>query len=225
MPEATQKACTCCNKVLDLSMFNKAKTGKYGLRGDCKYCQRSKRKINPVSDDRPSVFVCTECKKELDYDLTNFKSNKYAKYGLTYECRKCLSKRNTKWARDTYQQRKWKMKEWRQKNADKINEYRKRYLSKHKEAVYSVCRNYRARKQNAVGSHNKSDIDFIFKMQKGRCANCNCKLNKYHVDHVFPLARGGSNDKYNLQILCPTCNVTKWCKDPIVFAQENGRLL
>jgi len=41
----------------------------------------------------------------------------------------------------------------------------------------------------------------------------------------MPLSRGGSNDKYNLQLLCPTCNLKKSAKDPIDFAQENGNLL
>ena len=45
------------------------------------------------------------------------------------------------------------------------------------------------------------------------------------VHHIQPLALGGSNDKTNLQLLCPTCNLRKGAKPPERWAAENGRLL
>lgn len=34
-------------------------------------------------------------------------------------------------------------------------------------------------------------------------------LARPHIDHIFPLALGGSNDLVNLQLLCETCNLKK----------------
>lgn len=44
------------------------------------------------------------------------------------------------------------------------------------------------------------------------CANCASRITERtdaHVDHIVPLARGGSNDRDNLQVLCARCNLSK----------------
>jgi hypothetical protein len=50
--------------------------------------------------------------------------------------------------------------------------------------------------------------------ERGKCALCAANLalelsHEPHVDHIVPLALGGSNDLVNLQILCGRCNGTK----------------
>lgn len=52
-----------------------------------------------------------------------------------------------------------------------------------------------------------------------RCADA------FHVDHYYPLSKGGEHEAHNLVIACPGCNLRKSAKDPIDFAQQNGRLL
>jgi 5-methylcytosine-specific restriction endonuclease McrA len=63
------------------------------------------------------------------------------------------------------------------------------------------------------------------KSQRGRCAFCPAKLRSWHVDHRVALSKGGDNSKRNLQLLCRPCNLRKFNKDEIAFAQETGRLL
>jgi 5-methylcytosine-specific restriction endonuclease McrA len=87
-------------------------------------------------------------------------------------------------------------------------------------------RRQRARRMNASGSHTEAEIAALLIKQHHKCANCRKSIRKrYQVDHVMPLARDGSDDIGNIQLLCPTCNQRKRDKDPIVFAQQQGRLL
>jgi hypothetical protein len=84
----------------------------------------------------------------------------------------------------------------------------------------------RARRKGAEGKFSPSDIQIIRKAQKDKCAYCRADLKgKGTVDHIKALVNGGSNLPNNLQLVCHSCNSRKRAKDPIVFAQELGRLL
>lgn len=88
------------------------------------------------------------------------------------------------------------------------------------------ARNRKARLKAAQGSHTAAEIAALRQRQRGRCANCKTSLaGGCHVDHVVPLARGGSNWIKNIQLLCPPCNLSKKALDPIEWAQREGRLL
>jgi len=88
------------------------------------------------------------------------------------------------------------------------------------------CARRRARKAEAKGSYTAAEIAELYKRQRGRCASCRTKLGTdYHRDHIEALSNGGTNDIYNIQLLCPGCNHRKHAKDPIAWANENGLLL
>ena len=114
----------------------------------------------------------------------------------------------------------------REKNKEKISaKKKKRRKEKPEEKRISEAKR-RAAKRGAEGSFKAEDIAAILKAQKGKCAVCRtCIKKKYEIDHIKPLAKGGSNHRRNLQLLCPPCNSRKHAKDPIDFMREKGFLL
>jgi 5-methylcytosine-specific restriction endonuclease McrA len=53
----------------------------------------------------------------------------------------------------------------------------------------------------------------MLEAQGHSCYYCDVPLfGVYHVDHMTPISRGGSNWPENLCIACPTCNISKGAK-------------
>lgn len=112
------------------------------------------------------------------------------------------------------------------KHIEKRRAYNKRYYQNNKDRMRVRGRNYDAKKRGNGGRHTAKDISEIMEAQHGKCAYCRKIVGKkYHVDHIRSVAKGGTNDRRNLQILCPSCNLHKRTSDPIDFARTLGMLL
>ena len=57
----------------------------------------------------------------------------------------------------------------------------------------------------------EDNIDRLYGEQRGDCPGCgnHYRWKDMHIDHVVPVAGGGSDDIANLQLLCGHCNSTK----------------
>lgn len=116
--------------------------------------------------------------------------------------------------------------EWKLANREKIKEYHARYRIHNRSSVLRNNQNYRARKRSALGVLSSGLTERLLVLQKGKCACCGLSLgNDYHLDHIIPLALGGSNEDGNIQLLRGVCNMKKGMKHPVVFMQSRGYLL
>ena len=140
-------------------------------------------------------------------------------------CVECLLQNRIKYHHKNRDVQLDRMRLWHKTNSIKVRNRNSKWQSNNKEIVASISRNRRAMKKGSTGKHSKKDVYQLLNLQRYKCVCCGVKLSMYHVDHIVPLSRGGSNDKMNIQILCGTCNLQKHAKDPIVFMQEKGFLL
>ncbi len=137
-----------------------------------------------------------------------------------------------KWARDRRAKdpsgHRAEVKRWAQKNPEKTKEILDRWRENNLERARELARvgvaARRAREAACGGTITPEDIAEATTRQKGRCAECGEKHRRLEADHIIPLARGGRNDRGNLQMLCRSCNARKGARDPLEWAASRGRL-
>jgi 5-methylcytosine-specific restriction endonuclease McrA len=115
---------------------------------------------------------------------------------------------------------------WKKANRDSVNASDRRSYQKNPvRAAFKVHRRRMLLAANG-GAFTAAEIADIRRMQRDRCGICRCRLHgKGEIDHITPVARRGTNDRRNLQLLCKTCNARKAAKDQIDFMRGLGRLL
>lgn len=198
----TSCGCVKSNQIPELIRARK--------NGDTRYFTGKPCANGHVAERRVKGRQCVECSRLKDLEIRPDRLEYFKEY----------QKKNSQKAIAACRR-------YNEKNRDKRRaEDAKRRSSpgqKKKRAEWQRCREQAKRSGSKPVSRHA--IIKIHKMQKEKCANCGNKVVDYHVDHIEPISRGGSNDIENLQILCPQCNLKKGAKDPLEWARMNGRLL
>ncbi len=71
----------------------------------------------------------------------------------------------------------------------------------------------RARKASVGGKFTKVDIQNMYVSQGAHCYYCSVSIEEaYHIEHMTPISRGGSNWIDNICLACVPCNRTKGVK-------------
>lgn len=162
------------------------------------------------AENRKSIIDRRKAYRESNRDAINQKVREWRERNPGYEQPN----------REAYQEK------WYEENKVRLSGIRKAHFQNNR-GMYRASRlNRIAREKSAEGRHSASDVENILMDQGHKCANCKrCVIViGYHVDHIQPLSKGGSNWPRNLQILCATCNLKKSNKDPVEWAAKNSRL-
>lgn len=158
-------------------------------------------------------------------------------------CTKCVAIHTSRYPRypENPEKRAVSNAKWKKANREQTRISNAQYQQQHKhdsikaknerrklrpEMIAKHSNAYRARKVSADGTHTGEDIKRLWDRQGHKCAVPGCTnaiagsgKNIYHVDHIVPLAKGGSNYPDNLQCLCGVHNLSKNARDPYRWAQ------
>ena len=189
-----------------------------GTTKECKQCSATKQKETRAKDiekarEKDRIYAKRRVEKNLERIAAGIEIKPCIKCGSTDrytsgQCKNCVSKHQ-------------------KENRERCNANNRKWESENREYGRIKCTN---RRQKLRGTLSKDLLPKLMVLQKGRCAICHKDLNKLekrkiHLDHIMPLALGGSNEDYNIQLLCQTCNNKKSAKDPITYMQSLGKLL
>jgi 5-methylcytosine-specific restriction endonuclease McrA len=189
------KTCNRCHESKPLDGFTRNGTRLYSI---CKVCRADTSKAYRA---RPEV---SEREKQ--------------RLAAAYQARKAeLSERRKARYAANKQAALEKNREWRGKNLERHRDLCRQWARENPESMRAIVAKRRAIRNAAEGCYTAEDIAKLRAEQDGRCNCCGERLSEFHVDHVIPLSRGGSNWPTNLQLLCPPCNLSKADKLPEEF--------
>lgn len=115
----------------------------------------------------------------------------------------------------------------RRREEDRANWRAKRraYYARNKATVIRRGMNRQKRLRDR-GVLSVGVVGRLLQSQKFLCVACRGDLRKgYEMDHIMPIALGGMNEDWNVQLLCPRCNAVKNAQHPVAFMQSLGFLL
>jgi 5-methylcytosine-specific restriction endonuclease McrA len=208
------KRCTKCGNEYPATTqyFGRRASAADGFTFACKACKSAHDKqYNRINAEKIAV---TKHKHYLEIkDQISVKQKEYRALN-----RDRINKRTEQWRAAHPEARKIN----RMKRLNEEKAYKRAYRLAFPEKHRADQSKRRARGYDAGGRYTDADVHKQYALQKGRCHWCGCKVGKtYHVDHVIPLSKGGSNDPRNIVISCPECNLKKHDKMPHEFS---GRL-
>jgi hypothetical protein len=165
--------------------------------GACKQCKRERRRakriaaglavrvIHPEGDSK----ICSGCGQTKSLD--SFVRARAMAKGRARLCKECSRSVLRDWYAQNQAHAKTRIKAWKLDNRQRVRNYnRKRSAAKTGELVDPLVR---------------------LELDDGICGICREDVDPfdYHIDHIVPLARGGSHTYGNTQVAHPLCNLQK----------------
>jgi len=179
-------------------------------------------------NDRFANGSCKECNKKAVLKYKNANPEK-VKESRRKSDEKHKEKRIAAWAK-YYAENKERLSaekiQYRENNSEKVKQFGKSWRLRNLDKCRIYVQNRRALRIANGGKLSSELPDKLYKLQKGKCACCGLPLgDDYHMDHIMPLALGGANEDWNIQLLRQRCNNQKSVKHPVDFMVLRGFLL
>jgi 5-methylcytosine-specific restriction endonuclease McrA len=104
------------------------------------------------------------------------------------------------------------------RNKEQLNAVSRQWYYANRPRAKENAHTRRARVRGNGGRLSYGITKKLYMKQEGRCACCGESLTDgYHLDHIMPIALGGTNTDDNVQLLTPRCNLQKGAKHPDTF--------
>lgn len=182
--------------------------------------------------------ICRVCLKELP--LAQFYARPDSPDGLRNDCKDCTKNRSHQSAERNVEKRREYMKQYAEKNRLHLNTearrraetnsrklYFRRYRVINKPTVQKNEQRYRQnnRHKEVARRHARRAMpltdqarEYIAILQNDPCSYCGTAGGT--IDHIIPVAKGGTNDWDNLTAACLSCNSKKHDRHLLTFLLE-----
>ncbi len=191
------KICTKCRKEKDIGKFNWKNKSKGYKCSWCKICMKNYHK--KYYED--NIEQCKE------YSQRRYKTNKKYHNEFMKQWRKDNKDYYKEYQQNNLGQVNKNSRKWRKNNIEQCKEYNKQYKMNNRDKSNTLEANRRAMRINQTpNGADKKKIGYIYFIARGMTEKFG---KKYHVDHIYPLSKGGLHHEDNLQILPSEDNLKK----------------
>jgi 5-methylcytosine-specific restriction endonuclease McrA len=190
------KACSKRGRVLAATPdnFDRKKTVKYGLHPVCKSCRAAHNRSFYLANSERIKARVSQWQKEHQEQRRQY---------------------NQEWSARNKEHRAEYNRRYAREHPEQMKEHQRRKRQKNQEQARVYALNYLSRRRANEGRISLADVRERYQRQNGQCNWCSVDVgDKFHVDHVIPVSRGGSNLIGNIVITCPSCNMSKGNKLP-----------
>ena len=200
-----------------VEFFSKRLDGLDGLYNICRRCRSAQHKI--WVNTHQVQYLAYRRREYEEYGLMQSRQWRRDNLGQARASARLRYAKNGKGGLECRrQQRRDNPELWRARRRCQYERHRKQeivaatlYAKQHS----NVGRAVQARRRSSDGTWNAETVRRLFWFQDSCCQYCNVTLNmsggrdSYHVDHMIPLARSGSNWPSNICLACAQCNLRK----------------
>jgi len=212
------KRCTKCGETKSLDEFHRDRSKPLGRRSHCRSCLSEYYAANRDRfRERNRAWYAANRERKREYAREYYAANRdrLLEYSREY---------NRAWYEANRDRRREYNRAWYEANRDHRREYHAANLDRWREYE----RRRRARKRAAtVEKFSPADV-YAWWDELGAYTCFWCDLpfaegDSIHVDHVWPLSRGGHHAVRNLVPACERCNQAKHASLPYEFAERAYR--
>ena len=200
------KKCPKCGEIKNIDEFYKSNSRKDGFSSWCKICDNQSHK-NYVDNNKEKL---REYDKEQYWkDSKKHRENRRKSNVVNADKIKIARKKHYEENKEEILQ---KDAEYYQNNKEHINLRNKKYYINNKDKFIFKARERKKKiKETKDGAVNQVLLNEMYELQNHRCSYCNCNLDESgkHLDHIFPLSKGGKHTIKNVHWICPKCNLSK----------------
>lgn len=203
--------CYKCSRHLPRTAVYYFRDKRRGFETMCKEC----RGYNFSSmDSIPEIKTCSTCGEKKENSKENFTKITRSKIS---KCRNCYladnRKQNKKYKHNPDNREKilFQKKMYREKNKDKINDYKRAfYRTDHGQKLLRLGRHRRsAMKKKTLNTLTVNQWSDCLEYFGYSCAYCGEEKENLQQDHFHPVSKGGEYTVKNIIPACQSCNSSK----------------
>lgn len=213
------KRCGKCNSDKDEAEFNKRASSKDGLNGVCKECKNHRARelhaANPqIQHEAYRRYVERHPDRYKESRRNSEQKHKEKRNEYRKRWRQARPEKTKEYAdrwvsKEENRRKKLELsKAWNHANPEKMREISKRWRGKNPDTKRASNHRRKYRLKGAIGTYTAQEWQDLCDYYGNICLRCKANT-QLTVDHVVPIALGGSNSIDNIQPLCLSCNCSK----------------